>query len=107
MVINIKRKQDEKQLEELKYNLILKKRYISTIGYNWNLNGESSDESLEDFHLFCLSIVKDLFEKNFKINEDIEDKSYDFDEDYVDAEATLEDLEYLWVIIANKKLKNL
>jgi hypothetical protein len=107
MIINIKRQQNEKQLEELKYTVILKKSHLGGIGYDWNLKGESNDESLEDFHLFCISIVKDLFEKNFKVNEDIEDKSYDFDEDYVDTESTLEDLDYLWGIIADKKLKSI
>ncbi len=107
MIINIKRQQNEKQLEELKYNLILKNNDREKINYNWNLKGENNDESLEDFHLFCISIVKDLFEKNFKVNEDNENIYYDIDEDYIDSESTLEDLEYLYTVIAHKKLKSI
>lgn len=77
------------------------------IGYNWGLKGESSDESLEDFHLFCLSIVRDLLEKNVKVNEDNKDHNYDIDEDYIDLESTSEDLAYLYSIIVNEKLKNI
>ena len=105
MIITIKRKQNEKQLEELKYTLILKNKAIVKIGYDWKIKGENSDESLEDFHIFCLSIVKDLLENNIKLNEDNDEHSYEIDEDYIDTEATLEDLEYLYNIIAHKKLK--
>jgi len=107
MIINIKRNQNEKQLEELKYNFILKNNNREKIDYNWNLKGEYPGESFEDFHLFCISIVKDLLEKNIKINEDDENHSYNFDEDNFDIESTLEDLGYLYSIIAHKKLKSI
>ena len=48
MIINIKRQQDKKKLEELKYTLILKKSHLGGIGYDWNLKGDEPDESLED-----------------------------------------------------------
>ena len=107
MIINIKRNQDIKDLGQLKYDLILKNKSKSMIGYEWKLKGEKSDESLEDFHLFCLSIVKDLLENNVKINEDIVDHSYDIEENQIDTEATLEDLECLFKIIVKQKLKNI
>ena len=101
MIITIKRKQNEKQLEKLKYTLILKNKAIVKIVYDWKIKGENSDESLEDFHIFCLSVVKDILEK--KIDGDY--INYEIDEDCIDTEATLEDLEYLYNIIAHKKLK--
>lgn len=61
MIINIKRHQDEKKMEEFKYELLLKKIPEGIkVGYDWNLKGESTDETMEDFHLFCISIVKDI-----------------------------------------------
>lgn len=98
MIIYIKRHQDEKKLEEFKYELLLKKIPEGIkVGYNWNLKGESTDETMEDFHLFCISIVKDLFEKNFKTNEGYELDEEDFD---------LENLRVLYDTILIKKLKN-
>lgn len=37
--------------------------------YGWKIRREVDDETLEDFHLFCVSIVGDLIENKFKTNE--------------------------------------
>lgn len=104
MIINIKRKGlNDKEFEQLKFELILHNEYAVKFGYNWNLKGEYKDESLEDFHLFCISIVKDLLEKKFTTNEEGK-YLYENMEDF-DNEAILEELEELFMIIAEKKLK--
>lgn len=65
-----------KQLRKAKLTILKnknKKKFKKlgfSIKYDWKLNGEYSDESIEDFHLFCLSIVKDLLEKKFNSNEE-------------------------------------
>lgn len=38
-------------------------------GYGFKIQNESDDESLKDFHLFCVSIVRDLVKNRFKTNE--------------------------------------
>lgn len=37
--------------------------------YDWDLTTENEYESLEDLHLFCISITKDLLIDTFKTNE--------------------------------------
>lgn len=68
------------------------------IGFDWELFPECKEEEyLKDFHLFCISITKDLLAKRFKTNE----KgvfSYDCVED-IDHEYVLQELEYLFLNI--------
>lgn len=105
MIINIRRKPlTDEQIEQLKFDFIIKNNPSLPITYNWNLKGESPNESLEDFHLFCLSIVRELFTENFKTNEHGQ-ISYDLKE--IDTEATLDDLNYLYQVIADKKIRNI
>ena len=40
------------------------------IVYDWKLQGTNKDETIEDFHLFCLSIARDLVKNKFKSNEE-------------------------------------
>lgn len=102
MNINIKNKLTDEELEQLKYEMILHKKVKANFGYDWNLQGEKTSESIEDFHLFCISIVKDLFENNFKTNELGELKYIENNEN----EEILEELDYLYSIILNKKFNN-
>lgn len=39
------------------------------IKYDFNITPELKEETLEDFHLFCISITKDLLLSKFKTNE--------------------------------------
>jgi hypothetical protein len=71
MYLHVKRKilsnQDKKNLKLL---LTADETPVEIpIEYHWNLSREFEDEDLEDLHLFCLSIVKDLFEEKFTTNE--------------------------------------
>lgn len=60
------------ELRKLKLNHINGNKDAFGISFNWNLSLEDEEERkdrLENFHLFCLSIVEDLFNDNFKTNE--------------------------------------
>ena len=126
MNINIKRQ----KLDELE--LFLKENEIkpasTKFGYDWDIKGETTDESIEDFHLFCISIVKDLITNEFitneegkisydffcgssdeEFNEEDEDECEDEDEEYEEithAEYLLESLHFLFDTIARRKIDN-
>lgn len=104
MNINIKRQKID--LEKLKYELIFYKHNNYHIGYDWKLNFEDTDETLEDLHLFCISIVKDLFEKNFKTNEKGKIIYEMEDIDNEEIESILNYLKSLFSKLINNKLKN-
>ena len=48
---------------------LFKKSKKEIIVYDWKISNLEIDESIEDFHLFCISIVRDLVRKDFKTNE--------------------------------------
>jgi len=97
------------------------------IGYDWAIQGENSNESIEDLQLFCVSIVKDLIKTEFNASEteaindkfdelfeneddddETDDETDDDDEDdyFSGTEFVTNSLEYLFNIIALKKIKN-
>ena len=71
------------------------------IKYNWRLQAESENENVQDLHLFCLSIVQDLFEEKFKTNEKGE-FTYDHMENF-DTEYILDNLHELYSMISKQK----
>jgi len=102
MNINIKRDElTKKEIRKLKIKAIQQESSKIQIGYKWKCTPESDDESTEDLHLFCISIVRDLLGKKFYTNEKGV-VTYDGMEDEYDE--TLADLNYLFQIISNKKL---
>ena len=119
MNINIKRQKPDELEEILNENDITP--VMTRFGYDWTLQGEFSNESIEDFQLFCISIVKDLVKTKFVDNkidyfldeededdeDDEEDEDEDDDEENIDGtEFVLNSLEYLFNIVATEKLKN-
>lgn len=42
---------------------------VKFMGYDWKLQREYEGEDLRDFHLFCLSIAKELISNNASTNE--------------------------------------
>lgn len=96
-----------KQLRKAKLTILKnkKKKIFKDLGvsikYDWKLNGEYQDESIEDFHLFCISIVRDLLGEKFNTNENGK-ISYEGIEQ-VDIEYTQQELQILYDIIANHK----
>ena len=96
---------------------------ISKIGYDWKLIFENKFENIEDFELFCISITKDLFVREFQnkegfyknIEEHTEDSEEDSEEE--DSEDSEEEdfdgfdfifngINYLFNVIGDKQLKN-
>jgi len=72
MIIKIKRDKNPPQehLRKQKLSAINNSDEIQElIKYDWNVVAEYADERLQDFHLFCVSIVKDLVKHKFKTNE--------------------------------------
>lgn len=71
------------------------------IKYNWKLQGESTTENMQDLHLFCLSIVQDLFEKKFSTNEE---GSFTYEQmENFDTEYILDNLHELYDMISKQK----
>ena len=107
MRINIQRQKIPKKIiRKIKLNTFIKNSNTDNpyIGYDWQLYYENKDENIQDFHLFCISIVRDLFEKKFKTNEtgSIIYKYIDFN-----SENTILQLYQLLKIIETDKIKNL
>ena len=126
MIITVK----SKDYSQDELSILLKKSGIEPImdkiGFDWKLNGENTSETLEDFQLFCISIVKDLFKENSELFEDKEldedefydedldeDEFYDDDDDddefyakFDPEKFTSEALNCLFNIIAQKKIDN-
>lgn len=67
-------------------------------GYRFRINYDVPDEGLEDFHLFCVSIVGDLLENKFKTNE-TGIIGYDVSEINID----LNEIKKLYKLIKDKK----
>ena len=96
------------------------------IGYDWKIIFENKFEDIEDFELFCISVAKDIFIREFQdkegfyknIEEHTEDSNEEDsdEEDEEDEDSDEEDfdgfdfiykgLEYLFNVIADKQLKN-
>lgn len=73
-------------------------------GYNFQVLPEQSKEDIRDFHLFCISIIKDLLEKKFKLNESGQ-FTYDLSEiEDKDLEDTSLVLHYIYNIIYKEKI---
>lgn len=73
-------------------------------GYNFQVLPEQSKEDIRDFHLFCISIIKDLLEKKFKLNESGQ-FTYDLSEiNEDDLEDTSLVLHYIYNIIYKEKI---
>lgn len=72
--------------------------------YNFNIIPEQSKEDIRDFHLFCLSIIKDLLDNNFKINEGGQFKYdlSDIDDEHLEDTSFI--LHYIYNIIYKEKL---
>jgi len=107
MKLNIQRRPlSKKILRKMKLNKIIKNNIQgqSYIGYDWQLGYDNKNENLQDLHLFCISIVKDLFEKNFKTNDggSITYKGVEFN-----SENTKLQLHQLFCIIENEQIKKL
>lgn len=68
------------------------------ISYNWKITPENENENIQDFHLFCISIVKDIIKNRFKTNEKgiITYKSIEFHKN------TYEDLQKLFTVICDE-----
>ena len=70
---------------------------ISKIGYDWKLIFENKFENIEDFELFCISITKDLFVREFQNKEgfykNIEEHTEDSEEDSEEEDSEEEDSE--------------
>lgn len=75
-----------------------------SIGFNWGLaveNKEEEKDRIKNLHLFCLSIVKDLFANRFMTNENGIKKYKKYKKD----DVTLKKLEQMFSIIASEKNK--
>jgi hypothetical protein len=83
---------------------ILKKNKVKTINYKWRVTSLSEDEDIYDFHLFCVSIVKDLVKQDFKTNENGK-MTYKFMED-INNEETVKYLHHLYQSILFEKNNN-
>ena len=93
-----------KEIRKAKLNAIHNEKPQLKGGYNWELIYESADEKLEDFHLFCISIVKDLLHKSFFTNERC---TYIYEGMEDEYDETIADLEHLyWLIEESKKNEN-
>lgn len=58
-----------KEIRKNKLKQLKNKKWKQCIGYNWNLRYTETDDTLQDFHLFCISITRDLIENRFETNE--------------------------------------
>jgi hypothetical protein len=74
----------------------------NTLLYHWRITPENKNESMEDFHLFCISITKELLSHKFKTNER---GTISYDVDNVKAEDALKTLHDLHLTILNVKEK--
>lgn len=77
------------------------------VKYEFNITPEIKEECLEDFHLFCISITRDLLASRFKTNEQ---GVVTYDIENLETQKTLENLQLLFHNIAIKrddKLKKL
>jgi len=69
------KRQDKPPIAEerkLKLESLGKKKKPKPIGFEWTLASENKEEEKEimkNFHLFCISIVQDLYGDKFKTNE--------------------------------------
>ena len=95
-------KPTSKEIRKAKLESINQKNVKWRIVYKWKVDRESEDEKIEDLHLFCISIVKDLLYNRFFTNENGK-MTYENMKDRYDG--TLEDLENLFDIIYEKKLE--
>lgn len=86
--MNIEVKRGELPLKEARKEKIknLFKKKSEIINYNWRLTSFSDEEDIYDFHLFCVSIVKNLVKKDFKTNESGK-MTYELMEDIDNEEA--------------------
>ena len=72
-------------------------------GYDFQILPEESKEDVRDFHMFSISIVNDILENKFKLNESGA-FSYDLSQfDDKDIESTTLMLHYLHNIILKEK----
>lgn len=72
--------------------------------YDFDMKQDKQKEDVRDLHLFCLSIIKDLVQNKFKLNE-FGNVSYDFDLDENDIKNFSEQLDYLSYIIFKERKK--
>lgn len=79
---------------------------IDYVGYTWKITPEVLEESIEDFHMFCVSIVKDLVTSRFYTNEQGNISYEDFNLDADENKKLYSDLGILFDKIKNKKKKN-
>jgi hypothetical protein len=103
MILHVKRKTLTNQdKQNLKLLIVADDTPVEIpIGFHWDLKGESNDEDLLDFHLFCLSIVKDLFEEKFTTNER---GAFTYENmDFFDTEHVSNELKALFNMISKEK----
>ena len=80
------------------------KEFGKEYGYDFQIFPEKSGEDVRDFHLFSISIIKDILEYKFKLNES-GDFSYDLTFlEKEEIEDTLFVLQDLYSIILKEKL---
>lgn len=104
MNINIKKSDlPQSKLRKIKLEHLEKDEKIKIVNYNWKLKAEYADETIEDFHLFCLSIVKDLMKSNFKTNERGEISYGKLKKS--NKRSTIKYLHYLYDNILNEQMK--
>jgi len=107
MNINIK-KQKRIIKEERKLKLLKLKNGIDIpqLGYNWKITSENEEEfktRIEDLHLFCISITKNILRNTFYTNEDGIMKY----EHNIETDKTIENLDILFKIIEKQRNKNI
>ena len=73
MNLNIKRVYlPVKEKRKIKLLRLKKVRVAENVGFDWSLTAENKEEEenrIQNFSLFCISIVKDLLKNKFETNE--------------------------------------
>jgi len=93
------------KLRKMKLDAINGKKNKLLASYYWEMFPENLEEDIEKmkhFHLFCLSIVDDLFKDNFNTNEDgvIKYDKYKKDEN---DKIVIEKIKQMMEVILQKK----
>jgi len=106
MKITIKKqKLTDQEKRKIKLDTLKKKNPTVKIGYNWVVTAEDEKEYkyvVKEFHRFCISIVKDLLQDNFKTNERGKVKYKHFNYNPYDVKKTTKNLNQLFSAISKE-----
>lgn len=106
MKITIKKQRlTSQEKRKIKLDTLKKKKTDLKIGYDWMVTAEDENENkyaIKEFHRFCISIVKDLLEDNFKTNEKGKVKYKHFNYNPYNIKKTTKNLKQLFLAISKE-----